>query len=104
MLELNASKSYNSDLDGCSLDSVLNVKLDLTEGAVGAALEIAEGIAGALQSLRCDGAGCLPIPWNHAFFAADNAIPGTPLLSFYPSYAPALGSPMLLPFMPSIDP
>ncbi|MDD3861692.1 MAG: FG-GAP-like repeat-containing protein, partial [Candidatus Gracilibacteria bacterium] len=66
----------------------------------GLANNVAGAVEGILNSLRCAGAGCLPIPYNYAFFAPHIAAPGIALLAFdvpfipffsfgYPSVAPS---------------
>ncbi|MFA7685631.1 MAG: FG-GAP-like repeat-containing protein, partial [Candidatus Gracilibacteria bacterium] len=63
---------------------------------------VANGVENALNSLRCAGAGCLPIPFNYAFLVPDLAVPGIavvawgipPLIfvmAFWPSVAPSTG-------------
>jgi uncharacterized repeat protein (TIGR01451 family) len=77
----------DSDYNGCA-DS-FGGAVNLYEDYAGAAAAFVEG---ALSALRCSGGGCLPIPYNKAFFAPDGPTPGTPIIAFGAS------SPWVFPF------
>jgi hypothetical protein len=79
---------------------------DALNNALGALSGIANGVAnaveGAMNALRCAGAGCLPIPFNYAFLVPNDVIPGTAIFAwgvppmmfvapFWSSMAPSTG-------------
>jgi uncharacterized repeat protein (TIGR01451 family) len=78
---------YDSDGDGCP-DSWAG---GLTE-AQSAADAVANSVESAIKTLRCGGGGCLPIPYNYAFFAADDAVPGLPVFSLGHTWPGGIGA------------
>lgn len=55
------------------------------QNALDASMEMAEkvvdGVGNAVDEMRCSGAGCLPIPWNYAFFAPSDTTSGIAMLA-----------------------
>ncbi|MFC1615504.1 FG-GAP-like repeat-containing protein [Patescibacteria group bacterium] len=79
MEELMREQNKDSDFDGL-IDSWGNAYGDFSNAA-----EAVEGaINDASSMFQCSGGGCLPIPYNYAFFAPNDAIPGQPMLSLTP--------------------
>lgn len=65
----------------------------------GLANNVAGAVEGILNSLRCAGAGCLPIPYNYAFLAPHIAAPGIALFAFGVPFIPFFS-----PMYPSVAP
>lgn len=88
-----ADKSSDSDYDGCidSWDDLLNNANSMADAVAGQ-------IENLLGNLRCNGGGCLPIPYNKAFLAADGAVPGLPVFSVLnPPYFIGIFTPSTFP-------
>lgn len=67
------------DSDGASASSGGGSLYDMAES-------VADSIKSATDLLRCSGAGCLPNPYNKAFFAPDGATPGLAAFAIIPSF------------------
>jgi len=52
---------------------------------------VANSVQNVVKTLRCSG-GCLPIPYNYAFFAADDAVSGLPIFSLGHTWPSGIGS------------
>lgn len=86
---------------------------DPTDGSIGASAEFdiggeaAEAVANEIENvtnmLRCQGAGCLPIPYNYTFLAPDMIVPGAVIPGI--SVISVLSRPPFVqPLGPSTDP
>ncbi|MEK7126646.1 MAG: FG-GAP-like repeat-containing protein, partial [Patescibacteria group bacterium] len=73
--KINEDKDYSGCTD--SWDNLLASQAD-TSKAVAAFVE------NSISALQCSGAGCLPIPYNYAFFAPDYAMPGIAVFAVIP--------------------
>ncbi|MBT7736271.1 DUF11 domain-containing protein, partial [Candidatus Peregrinibacteria bacterium] len=76
--QLGGSMSHDSDGDG-SVDGWAA----FNQGYLDITASIAGDIEGALDSLRCGGAGCSPIPYNKAIFAPSVEDPGMSIFSLW---------------------
>ncbi|MFH1284826.1 MAG: S-layer homology domain-containing protein, partial [Candidatus Peregrinibacteria bacterium] len=96
--DLVTQQSQDRDYDGCP-DS-WGGKKDMTYSSVAGAIAAEVGSVASL--LRCSGGGCLPIPYNYAFLAPDQAVPGIATFaagtSFPPFFAFFLPSSLLSTF------
>ncbi len=66
------SDDSDSKSSGGGSKSVGQVFSDIADMAE----KIVDKVEDALDQMRCSGAGCLPIPWNYAFFAPSDQNPG----------------------------
>ena len=77
----NFSRKLNEDKDysGCtdSWDNLLASQEDSLKA-------VASFVENTISALQCSGAGCLPIPYNYAFFAPDFATPGIAVFAIIP--------------------
>ncbi len=98
--ELAGKSSEDKDYNGCvdNWQAAMQGAQDSLNDINNAADAVATGIENSLNQLRCNGGGCLPIPYNYAFLAADQAIPGFPVINVW--NAP----PYVVPFSPSMTP
>ena len=88
-------RSCYADADYDGLPDSWSFSMGYGDGFLGE--DIANGIQGVLDSLKCGGGGCLPIPFNMAFFAPDGAIPGTAVFA-----AGTPSPPFFMPFYSSL--
>lgn len=86
------AQSEDKDYDGC-VDSWAG-------GETASFSNMAEGIAQEIEGLasqfRCSGGGCIPTPYNYAFFAPDGSTPGISAIAFGTPNPPGFA-----PFYPS---
>ncbi len=120
VMDIVAKQAWDADYDGCNddwfgksnadmgVDADGDGEIDGAGGGAGgggsagkgsAAGSIADSVEGALGALRCSGGGCLPIPYNFAFFAPDDATPGIAAMAFGTPNIP-----FFMPFYPSTSP